>query len=794
MTSLRLLAVALAAVLLATFAAPATALESELADRIKTELDNAEKVMERKLLPATILLDIRQKIDPLEEKLREALDEVDPKLQAAKTRLEQLGPKPADGQPPESAEAKAQRDALTKEVGDIDTKIKQIKVLQVRIDQMQDRVNERRRELVTAQLFERTESAFDPRFWVKVGPSLPRAWNSLHILVTDWTYFITNMVGYGALIGGLAMMLIGAVAARFGYLWLDRMATMSTALAQGESSLRRPLRGLVELRRALPVPVIVGIVVLAMTSFDLILPRAFPLVPAFLTAAVIYGLSIAVMNAVFAPGRPDDRLISVSDDMAASICSVQRQVGLAVAVGIIMLAYTRVLVTPIALTGAVTILVSLSLALIAIYWLRSTAVEVDRTGFQSNPNAAVSFVRPLLWLVVAAVMVSLAMGYIAFAAFFASRIAATLLIVAFTLLVIRLFDALIAEFFGADTHRGRHLAGTLGLRPERVELLGAVLGGILRVITLFFSIVLILSPWELQATDIGSTPFDDLLWGMKITDLRVSALAVVGALVSVIIGGLLLKTIKSWFDSKVLPRTGFDAGLQNSVSTIFGYIGIVVIGGIGLRQLGLDLSNLAIVAGALSVGIGFGLQSIVSNFVSGLILLAERPIRVGDSIVVKGEEGIVKGISVRSTEIETFEKATVIVPNAELISGVVKNWTHSNTWGRVIIHVRVAYDSDETLVRRELLAAAADQTHLLKDPPPRVFLLGFGDNGLEFQLRSICSDVQYSLAVRSDLHFAILERFRKANIIISPPIQRVQIPENPLEAQGLDGQGLPRQA
>ena len=147
---------------------------------------------------------------------------------------------------------------------------------------------------------------------------------------------------------------------------------------------------------------------------------------------------------------------------------------------------------------------------------------------------------------------------------------------------------------------------------------------------------------------------------------------------------------------------------------------------LALGELGIDPQKIALVAGALSVGIGFGLQSIVSNFVSGLILLAERPIRVGDQIVVKGEEGFVRRISVRATEIETFDKASVIIPNSELITGVVKNWTHANTLGRLNIKVAVGYGADAEKVIEILNACVAEHPGVLKQPPPAVLLTEFG--------------------------------------------------------------------
>ena len=147
------------------------------------------------------------------------------------------------------------------------------------------------------------------------------------------------------------------------------------------------------------------------------------------------------------------------------------------------------------------------------------------------------------------------------------------------------------------------------------------------------------------------------------------------------------RVVQRWLELELLPRTTIEPSLQLSIATIFGYVGAIAAIALALTGLGFDLQKIALIAGALSVGIGFGLQSIVSNFVSGLILLTERPIRVGDSIVVKGEEGWVRRVRVRATEIETFDRASVIIPNSELITGVVKNWTRANTLARIVVKV-----------------------------------------------------------------------------------------------------------
>ncbi len=174
----------------------------------------------------------------------------------------------------------------------------------------------------------------------------------------------------------------------------------------------------------------------------------------------------------------------------------------------------------------------------------------------------------------------------------------------------------------------------------------------------------------------------------------------------------------------------------------------------------------------------------MSNFIAGLILLAERSIRVGDWVVVKNEEGWVRRISIRATEIETFDRASVIIPNQEFITGVVKNWTHGNTVGRIVIKVRVTYDSDIAKVRELLLACATQHQQVLQGTPPAVYLMGFGDIGIDFELRCLIGNIEQSWSVRNDLYTEVLGKFRDAGVRIPAPIHDARVPGVPPAASG----------
>ncbi len=289
---------------------------------------------------------------------------------------------------------------------------------------------------------------------------------------------------------------------------------------------------------------------------------------------------------------------------------------------------------------------------------------------------------------------------------------------------------------------------------------------------ILFGLFMVLSIWGVS-TDILLQSAKKILLGFKVGEVEISPIAIIMGLVSFFIALAVVKAMRVRLVNNVLAKMDIDDGIRHSLASGFGFIGFIIAAMIAIIVMGGNLSNLALIASALSVGIGFGLQNVINNFVSGIIILFERPIKVGDWVIVSGEEGQVKQINIRSTEIETFKKSSIIIPNATLLSSSVTNLTHANNWSRQSINIGVAYGSDVKRVTEILLEIAAKHKYVLKNPAPYVIFKDFGASSLDFELRCYTNNIWQGWRIPSDIRYEINERFIEEGIEI--PFQQVVV-------------------
>lgn len=253
-------------------------------------------------------------------------------------------------------------------------------------------------------------------------------------------------------------------------------------------------------------------------------------------------------------------------------------------------------------------------------------------------------------------------------------------------------------------------------------------------------------------------------------EARITPLSIIYLIILTFLLFYLSNKLKNFLIGKLLEKTKLDLGAKQAIGTIIRYVVVVVGFLVILQTVGINLTTLNVVAGAVGVGIGFGLQNIANNFISGLIILFERPIKVGDRIEVDKIDGQVMAIGARSTRIKTNDNITIIVPNSKFISENVINWSFENEIVRFKIPVEVGYDSDIDLVSKLLVEIAEENEDVAENPPPSVRFLRFGENALYFELRAWSrARLHRRGLLTSDLNFAILRKFREHNIELPFP-------------------------
>ncbi|MGQ3676573.1 DUF3772 domain-containing protein [Xanthobacter sp. TB0139] len=784
----------------------------------RASLASLESALAVEGLRAADLDELRGRIVPIRRELGKVTDELVPRLAEIRSRLATLPPAPTDGAA-EDPLVVADRARLTALTSALEGVLTPIRALSEQAEGLSNRISTRRRALFTSLLFERSPSMFDPVLWTEAVASVSGEFRATHLLLNDWGAFIIQKEGrwggLGILAGSLAVVLAVVVVGR---LVRTRLRTPpppaeGTTFSRGRAALEAIKVLFLE---AAVAPLAVAGGVMFAELFDAIPTRMEGLIEGLIAAVTLKAFGTAMARAAIAPGEPWRRLTPISDHDAAVAFKYFSWAVWTMALAVVFFALHRTLFAPLSLmvvsSGVMALMIAGFLARFLVYLSRKDMGEETEGAAEGVVAAAGAsprtrspeWIRFLVWLLVALMVVGLAAGYVSFAAFVAGRLVLAGIILGVLYVLYALIDAAFEDRSREEEHRRlRPVARLLGLSPMNLELIGVILAGLLKVVLLLVAVLLVVGSWGTSTIDVMEM-LADFSFGIRIGNVTISAWNVLYAVALLLLGLGLAQMVQRWISRVVLPRTKLEASLQSSISTIVGYVGTIAALMVAMSELGLNLENVALVAGALSVGIGFGLQSIVSNFVSGIILLAERPIRVGDTINVKGEEGYVRRISVRSTEIETFDRSAVIVPNSDLITGMVKNFTHANTSGRIIITLNASYDADPELVRDLLVSCACDHPQVLQTPPPRVLLLKFSEMGLGFELRCVVANVDFSATVRSDLHFAILTRFREAGVglaywpwasmarapadMVPPPVREAETPavrlENIAEARG----------
>ncbi len=724
----------------------------ERLDDLSTQLNAAETLFQEKRYPDISKLDsLTTTVASLEQTAKTCVTQQEQQQTQTQQAMDSLGEANTD----EDAEVRRKRKELTERKQQVEKTLSQCRLLSLRATTLLTDARQSRQALLTQQLLAPSASVLNHLQVILLESGVWKAEinglvHTLSNLPLNKTH-VSIALAYG--IAGLVAGLFWSAHKRRQYReTLPPIHATSPTLAAVWISLLRYL----------PFTLFAGLATLSLYFA----PPGVPLILQFMQALLLFGVSYGIMHSLLRPAGQVEHVVPTTQQTGQKLYFWARLLIISTLIGTIfhsplLDSASQITTSPSHLVGLIRIALGtvIGFALARLIWLMSNHfLFIQRTR--------------LHWLAVGALLLAVAslwLGYRNFSVFLFTGVFGTL----FLLLAAWLFLKIPAEIFdGVDVGRTawqQRLRQQLGLRSNQPVpgLLWLRLANTLVVSGVL--LILSLRLWGMPEQNF-TLLLTQLASGIQIGGFTLEPLRIIGGLLIVALLVSLTHVLKKNLAESWLRRTTLSRGAREAITTVSGYTGILLAVLMGLSVAGIQFENLAIIAGALSVGIGFGLQNIVNNFVSGLILLFERPIRRGDWIIVGTAEGYVRDISIRSTTIQTFDRSDIIVPNSQIISGQVTNMMLNDNFGRVIIPVNVAYGADTERVMAILQEAAHAHPLVLKDRSDmkiNVFFRSFGDNALNFELRCFIRDIETKIRVTSDLNLAIDKALRQQAIPMS---------------------------
>lgn len=725
-------------------------------------------------LPAGELAKAREQLEIERERAKLVDLELTSPLAQMEAQVSRLGPAPKDGET-EPETVATQRAELERVRGVLLGARAELALAAGAADQLASQAGQLERTRYFDRLFKHEKSILAPSLWTDGIAKVGDMWARTARLATGYYTLIAE--NNGAWVAWLLLVAFVILAAG-GY-------HACRVLALRVRSGKAPNGELGKLIRVVAVPIGYGLVAVVTTAiFGLLLfelgaesARVEQLYSAFALMMVMFAFTRGLARSILSPTQPDWRIANLSTQAAQKWLNL-----LTISFVVMAASYTinelllvvnlsedmqplrRAIVLP------VLMIIIVRLILVAQRDRRSSDTEQSNTVYFSWASY---LVQPI-WLLVIATGLALVTGYLTLATYMVANVVVIGVVVSFLYCIRRLADAFVAQSISEGSRISRTLKHTFSMSEQGIKRAGIALNAFVDFTLLLLGLPLLLTLTALSWVDVRSW-FSTAFFGFDIGDITISLSSILLAIGVFIIGLVLTRLITGWLDRRILSATNLDAGVRNSIRTGASYTATILALLVAFAAAGVNFGNIAIVAGALSVGIGFGLQSIVNNFVSGLILLAERPIKVGDWVSVTAGEGTVTKINVRATEIETFDRCSIIVPNSSLISDAVQNWTHGDLMGRAKVLVGVSYDADPQQVHDILVKCAQDHPRAMAYPLPSVLFKDFGASSLDFEVRVFINDVNWVAFVASELRFSIHKALKEAGIEIPFPQRDVNV-------------------